>query len=107
MAHRVSGYDDVVRDRAMAIVRARSKPIDRRLLLVAVRRSLNLPITKREFARIMRGYLSAEVQFDERGRRMALTLDLPERVECGAGSSRRLNHARESTGPCLPKASRA
>jgi hypothetical protein len=77
----VSGYDDVIRDRAMAIVRARSKPIDRSVLLVAVRRGLNVPLTKDDFSRIMQGYLSAEKRVDQRGRVIGTWLDLPERVE--------------------------
>ena len=77
----MSDYDDIVRDTAVRVVRARTHRIDRKLLLVAVRRQLNLPITKREFSRIMQGYLKAEPRRDQRGRIIGTWLDLPERVE--------------------------
>ena len=77
----MADYDDRVRDTAMAMVRGRARRVDRKLLLVAVRRQLNIPLTKREFSRIMQGYLKAEPRRDQRGRVIGTWLDLPERVE--------------------------
>ena len=80
----MSDYDDAtveaIRETALKVVRGRKHPIDRKLLLVAVRRSLNLRLTKRQFRSIMAGYLMVEQKQDQRGRTMSLTLDLPERV---------------------------
>ena len=77
----MSDYDDRVRDTAMKMLRARAHRIDRKVLLVAVRRQLNLPITKVQFSRVMQGYLAAEQRVDQRGRVIGTWLDLPERVE--------------------------